>query len=342
MDGAFTIAIAGDVMLGRLVNETIAARGFAHPWGNMLPILRRADLFLINLECALTARARRWQDGECKMFYFRAEPAVVATLKRGRVAFAAVANNHVCDFEVDGLRETLETLEREGIAHAGAGMDLAAARTPARLTLNGTRISVVAFADHPYAWAATSASPGINYAPVSVDPEHFAAVEGAIAMARQHADFVIFSIHWGPNMRPRPTPLFRDFAHKVIDAGADIFWGHSAHLVQGIEVYRERPILYDTGDFVDDYAVDGEQRNDLSALFLLRLKPPVIDHLDVMPVKIANMQVNLARGAEHDWFSRRITALCAEMGTSAIVGEQGVTISPRPERAIAGGNRGCT
>ena len=69
-------------------------------------------------------------------------------------------------------------------------------------------------------------------------------------------------------MRSRPTSEFRVFARRVIEAGADVFWGHSAHIVQGVEVWRGKPILYDTGDFVDDYAVDTNLRNDLSGLFL--------------------------------------------------------------------------
>ncbi|HWP48463.1 MAG TPA: CapA family protein [Candidatus Limnocylindrales bacterium] len=214
--------------------------------------------------------------------------------------------------------ETLQVLDRSGIAHAGAGSNLSAAQAPAFLTAKGVRIGIVAFADYPLAWAATATSPGINYTPISTAPEDFAKVEHALEVVRQQADLVLFSIHWGPNMRSRPTKAFRDFAHKVITAGADLFWGHSAHLVQGIEFYQGKPILYDTGDFIDDYAVDPEERNDLSALFLVRARPPHIENLELIPVQISNEQVNLAEGEEYDWFAQRITTLCAEMGTKVI------------------------
>ena len=68
---------------------------------------------------------------------------------------------------------------------------------------------------------------GLNYTPVSADPQDFEKIEGALAAAHQDADLVVFSIHWGPNMRERPTEAFRRFAHRVVDAGADVFWGHS-------------------------------------------------------------------------------------------------------------------
>jgi poly-gamma-glutamate capsule biosynthesis protein CapA/YwtB (metallophosphatase superfamily) len=311
-----TIAIAGDVMLGRLVNKTIVCQDFDYPWGNVLPVLRKADLFLVNLECALTAHTLPWHNGEYKAFYFRAEPSVAETLKIGRVNLCALANNHICDFGIPGMMETLAVLDQAGIAHAGAGANLAAAREPAFLSAKGVRVGVVAFADYPQEWAATPATPGINYIPISQNTEDFAEVEEALAKARRLADLVIFSVHWGPNMRARPTAQFREFARRVIDSGADIFWGHSAHVVQGIEVYRGKPILYDTGDFIDDYAVDDLLRNDLSALFLVRVKPPAtVERIDLVPVFISNMQVNLAPERERASFYKRLTLLCAEMGT---------------------------
>lgn len=307
-----TLAIAGDVMLGRMVNAYIPEKGFAYPWGNVLPVLKEADLFLINLEFTLTSETRPWD--VLKAFNFRAEPSVSETLKLGRVDFASVANNHVLDFGPEGLRETLEVLDEAGIAHAGSGIDTASAQSPAILTANGTRIAVVAFADYPADWAATHDSPGTNYTPISVDPDDFKRVESALSAARQEADMVIFSIHWGPNMRERPPGTFREFARKVVTSGADIFWGHSAHVVQGIEVYNEKLILYDTGDFVDDYAVDAELRNDLSALFLVTVDPLAVIGLELVPVEISQTQVNLAKGADYQWIVQRLTGLSEDLG----------------------------
>ena len=158
-------------------------------------------------------------------------------------------------------------------------------------------------------------SPGINYTPISLAPKDFREVENALSIARQDADLVIFSIHWGPNMRARPTGAFREFARRVVSAGADLFWGHSAHLVQGIEFHNGKLILYDTGDLVDDYVVDEVKRNDLSALFLVRVTPPAIESLHLLPVQIGEMQVNMAQGAGREWFVQRMIDLCEEMGT---------------------------
>ncbi len=75
----FSMALTGDVMLGRGVNDVINLRWFAYPWGDALGLLHRADLRLVNLECALTAETRPARDGENKAFRFRADPAIVET-----------------------------------------------------------------------------------------------------------------------------------------------------------------------------------------------------------------------------------------------------------------------
>lgn len=253
MPRQITLAIAGDLMLGRLVYQAIVARGFDYPWGTILPLLREADVCLSNLECALTTVMQHEPGDHQKAYYFRADPSAVATLQAGGIRCVSLANNHAYDFGAAGLTETMAVLDRAAIAHAGAGDTLTAAQEPARLTVNGIRISVIACADHPLSWAATPSSPGINYFPISLAAEHFSTIERALAAARQETDLVVFSMHSGATMPSRPSETFRAFARRVVAAGADIFWGHGAHLVQGLEVYQGKIILYDTGNFVDDY-----------------------------------------------------------------------------------------
>jgi poly-gamma-glutamate synthesis protein (capsule biosynthesis protein) len=320
--GSVTLAIAGDVMLGRLVNDMLREHGWGHPWQKVAPLLWSADAFLVNLECALTPRVVRWHDGHYKPFHFRADPGAVETLRQGRVDFASLANNHICDFGPDGLLDTIAALDGAGIAHAGAGRDLTAARAPAVLNVRGVRVAVVAFADYPEAWAATEA-PGLNFIGLPAREEAFEPIAAEIAAARSGADLVVFSIHWGPNMRERPPEEFRHFAHRVIDAGATVFWGHSAHLVQGIEFRDRGVILYDTGDFVDDYAVDEHLRNDLGALFLVHVRPGAVDRVELVPVRIGWMQVDRAIGEDREWFLNRLELLNRELGTAVIVGNDG-------------------
>jgi poly-gamma-glutamate synthesis protein (capsule biosynthesis protein) len=131
-------------------------------------------------------------------------------------------------------------------------------------------------------------------------------------------------------MRARPSTAFRDFARSVADAGADVFWGHSAHVVQGIELRAGRLICYDTGDFLDDYAIDEELRNDLSALFLVRVVDGRIARLDLVPVRIDHMRVDLATGDDRSRFATAFAAYSAEFGTRVVLGPERLTIAVDP------------
>ncbi len=113
----------------------------------------------------------------------------------------------------------------------------------------------------------------------------------------------------------RPPERFRRFARAVVDLGADVYYGHSAHVFQGVEVYRGKPILYDTGDFIDDYAVDPKLRNDRSFLFRLSMRGGELGRLELFPVSLPYARVELARGEERETILDLMQALSAEMGT---------------------------
>ena len=310
-----TIALTGDVMLGRLMNEAIRLNGPRYPWGDTLDLLRQADLTIINLECVIATNGKPWTRTP-KVFHFRADPQAIEVLEIAGVDYVSLANNHTLDFEEDALLEMLRRLDEAGIAHAGAGRNLDEARRPAWLKAKGRTIAVVSFTDNEPAWAATDKSPGVNFVPVNRRARQFSALKDTVRRAREDgADLVIASAHWGPNMRQRPTAAFEAFAHELMDAGTDVFHGHSAHIFQGIEIYKGKPILYDTGDFVDDYAVDEVFRNDQSALFRLQLDSAGIRHIDVFPVLIKDFQARLAKGRDFQEISNRMQRSCEEMGT---------------------------
>ncbi len=308
-----TLALTGDVMLGRGVNETLPDVRPEEPWGDVLPLLDSADLRIINLECAITEHKRPWSRTP-KVFHFRADPLAIEVLRAAGVDACSLANNHTLDFEERGLLDSLAHLEAAGIRYAGAGRNLEEAARPA-LVKKG--VALVAFTDNEPPFAAGPDKPGTNYLPVSVEPGVLRRVEEAVGSAREAgANTVVFSNHWGPNMVERPREIFRRFARAVVDRGADVYYGHSAHVFQGVEIYRGKPILYDTGDFIDDYAVDPKLRNDRSFLFLVGVEDGDLRHLELFPVALPYARVELARGNEREAILERMVALSAEMGTT--------------------------
>ncbi|MHB0871519.1 MAG: CapA family protein [Chloroflexota bacterium] len=326
-DRQVTLALTGDVMLGRLMNAVLHERGPLYPWGNSLPLLRGADLTLMNLECVIATTGRPW-DRWPKAFHFRADPIALEALLDAGTDFVSLANNHVLDYQEEAMLEMLRRLDAAGIAHAGAGRNQAEAARPALIESHGLHVAVIAFTDNEPDWSATEDRPGINYQPVTTVRQFFDRVREGIAEARrQGADLVIASNHWGPNMRERPSPRFRNFARAVVDAGADLYLGHSAHLFQGVEVYQGKPIFYDAGDFVDDYAVDPLLRNDRSALIRCTVGPSGVERVQLLPVLIEDFQVNLATGSEFDAIAARLQALSAEFGTRVTFGDGALEVS---------------
>jgi poly-gamma-glutamate capsule biosynthesis protein CapA/YwtB (metallophosphatase superfamily) len=132
------------------------------------------------------------------------------------------------------LIETLETLDRAQIQHVGAGINAIAAAAPVIIKRRGIKVGILGCTDNEPTWKASEAHPGIVY----LDVGDLDTIRDAILQLRPQVDLLILSMHWGPNMRERPSADFRAFAHQLI--------------------------LYDTGDFVDDYAIDPFLRNDRS------------------------------------------------------------------------------
>jgi poly-gamma-glutamate synthesis protein (capsule biosynthesis protein) len=291
------IALAGDTMLGRRVAEAIAAHG---PHGlfadEVVELTRAADLFVLNLECCISERGTRWPDPR-KPFFFRAPPAATEVLRRLGVDCVTLANNHALDFGPKALLDTLEHLSSAGIASVGAGRNAEEARRPSILEADGFRLAVLGCSDHPPEFAAAADSPGIAYG--------FDWVQTAIAGL--DAEAVLVTPHWGPNMVAAPVPHVRRAAAGLRAAGAALIAGHSAHVFHGIEP----GILYDLGDFLDDYAVDSKLRNDLGLLFLVTLDRGGPRALEAVPLKLEFCHTRLADGDDARWIRRRFRTACA-------------------------------
>ncbi len=305
-------------MLGRLVNDRLKTMQPEEAWGDMLPHLLEADVRIANLECALTSHLRPWARTE-KMFHFRADPEAVRVLQAARINGCALANNHILDYEEEGMLDTLRALRAANILYSGAGINATEAAAPAILEVPGAtpcRVALLSFTDNEPAFAATGEHSGTNFLEVSLQENTLARTASSIAQARaQGADLVVFSNHWGANFVERPSPLFRSFARRVIELGADIYHGHSAHICQGIEIHRGKPILYDTGNFIDDYAVHPLLRNDRSCLFKVTFAEGRLCRVELLPVSLTVAHVALAQGEEFAAICARMELLCGEFGT---------------------------
>jgi poly-gamma-glutamate synthesis protein (capsule biosynthesis protein) len=180
-------------------------------------ILRRADLRLGNLEAPLLQGGRPAFSTGVRL---QSPPAVVDLLRHLGFEAVSLANNHLMDFGPDGLRSTLGLLRENGIAPAGAGPDLAAARAPVVLTKNGQRVAFLAAGDDQ-GGAASPHQAGV--APIVPRP-----LIAAVRRLREQAEYVVAALHTGIEFTNYPEPFFVRLARHLIDAGAAVVVGHTA------------------------------------------------------------------------------------------------------------------
>jgi poly-gamma-glutamate synthesis protein (capsule biosynthesis protein) len=303
------LALAGDTMLGRSVGDAIARTRQPPFDSDVIAAAAEADLFLLNLECCVSARGERWRSPR-KPFFFRAPPLAAELLAEMGVDCVTLANNHALDYGPEALLDTFDHLAAAGVGWVGAGPDATAARAPRVLAARGVRLALIGAADHPQDFAAGRDWPGIAHADLRADPCG-GWLAGAVTAARDLADAVLVMPHWGPNMTVRPPRYVTKAARALVAAGATLVAGHSAHLVHGA---AER-VVYDLGDFVDDYAIDRRLRNDLGLLFLVEIDTDGPRTLEAVPLKLDFCHTRLARGEDAAWISGRFTRACSQLGT---------------------------
>jgi poly-gamma-glutamate capsule biosynthesis protein CapA/YwtB (metallophosphatase superfamily) len=309
-----TLALGGDTMLGRGVGERLAADPALELVApDVSGVAAEAELFVLNLECCISERGERFPDPR-KPFFFRAPPVAAERLAALGVDCVTLANNHALDYGPRALLDTLDHLDAAGVAHAGAGADVEAARAPAVLEgAAGERVRVVAAADHPAAYAAGKGRPGVAYADLRGDG--VPAWLRAAAAPAGDGEHVLVSPHWGPNMRAEPVAHVRAAAAELVGAGAALVAGHSAHVFQGVGAR----VLFDLGEFVDDYAIDPDLRNDLGLLWLVTLDEGGPRRLEALPLELGYGHTRAARGDAARWVLRRFAALCEALGTEVAV-----------------------
>ncbi|MGW2488326.1 CapA family protein [Streptomyces sp. NPDC001606] len=367
-DGLVTLFLAGDVMLGRGVDQILphpgdpalreayvrdarayvelaeAANGpiprpvdFRWPWGEALPLLDAAapDVRVINLETAVTA-AGDFAPG--KGVHYRMHPANLPCLAAVRPDVCVLANNHVLDFGPRGLAETLDVLAGAGLRTAGAGRDERAARRPATVPLGtGGRVLLFSFgmpsSGIPGRWAATDRCAGVDLV-AEPSPAAAAAFAARLRQVRRPGDLVIASVHWGPNWGYGVSRAEVRFAHALVDAGVDIVHGHSSHHPRPLEVYGGRLVLYGCGDLVDDYEGIGgyeRYRDDLRVLYLVSVAADTgrLAGLRMVPLRARRMRLEHAPPEDTAWLRATLDRHSRAHGTRVEDGADG-TLTLRP------------
>jgi poly-gamma-glutamate synthesis protein (capsule biosynthesis protein) len=353
MNRPLTLFLCGDIMTGRGIDQVLPhscpphlyepnatsaldyvalaerAHGpiprpmaYADLWGEALRVLERArpDARIVNLETSITLS----ENAEPKGINYRMHPDNVLVLTAAGVGCCVLANNHMLDWGLEGLEETLRTLRGTGVRVAGAGNDLAAASAPAALAVNGggARVLVFGFGTRdsgiPDRWGAEPARPGVRLLR-DLSTATVEQIAREVTASRRPGDLVVASIHWGPNWGFDIPRSQRRFAQALVDAGAaDVVHGHSSHHPKAIEIYRERLILYGCGDFLNDYegiGGYGEFRGDLVLMYLPAFDPAGrLARLELVPLQIRGFRLRRPSAGDRAWLRRALDRECRRFG----------------------------
>lgn len=272
------VSAVGDIMLSGKGAATFSKKGYGYPFISTGPELRRADIVVGNLEAPIAVKGKEFTG---KKFRFKTSPRVAEALERAGFSVVTLANNHIMDYGKQGLLETLENLDSRKILHAGAGENISAARQPALVTRNGKKVAFLAYSlTQPLEFFAGDKSPGTvpGYSRFFVED---------IKKAKESADYVLVSFHWGSECAAFPKSYQMEAARRSIDAGADLVIGHHPHVLQGIELYRGKVILYSLGNYTFGSM---SRHSDTSVMVRVALDGGV-SQVEFLPINVLNSEV---------------------------------------------------
>lgn len=357
MPDTITIFMCGDVMTGRGIDQVLPhpsdpviyepyvknareyvelaeeASGripqpvnFSYIWGDAINELERLapDIRIINLETSITKNNDYWKG---KVIQYRMDPENIPCITAAKIDYCSLANNHTLDWGYAGLAETIETLKKVNIKSGGAGQNLREAEAPAVLEIKGKgRVIVFSFGSEtsgiPWEWAAEENRSGV-FLLKDFSDKTVQYLRGKVQNIKHQRDIIVASIHWGGNWGYEIPYEQTEFAHNLIDiAGVDVIHGHSSHHVKGIEVYKDKPILYGCGDFINDYeGIRGYEsfRADLSLMYFPYMNPlnGKLVHMKMIPTQIKRFRVNRAPASDAGWLRNILNKEGKRFGTRA-------------------------
>jgi poly-gamma-glutamate synthesis protein (capsule biosynthesis protein) len=298
----FSLAVVGDLQMGGSALPVIRTKGWDYPFDSTRHIIQSAGLALANLEAPFTNAGIPFD----KTFTFRVPTRFARGIAESGFDVLTLANNHILDFGPEGLRSTMNILDSLGIAYCGAGQNIEEAERGVILERGKWRIGFLAYSmTYPTEFWATRSEWGTAY------PRH---LEKNVRTMKKKADLVVVSFHWGGELKSHPKPYQRRHAHLAIDSGADLVIGHHPHVLQGLEIYRDRLIAYSLGNYVfGSYSQNARDSIILRVLF----SEYGLLQAEAIPISVFNPEVlfqpRILRGRDRDNVIRMLNQISSSL-----------------------------
>jgi gamma-polyglutamate biosynthesis protein CapA len=275
-DGAvFTAAMVGDLMFARHVEQVAERRG--HDWllSHVEPLLQ-ADYVTGNLEQVISDRRDELPEAD-KLIHLASDHRTAQALADAGFTTLALANNHLMDHGIPGLRDTIAALDDVGLAHAGAGETLEDAAEITYGEHGELTVATLSFSD---AWVIGFIARAFQGGVLDADESRTTRL---IQEADANADLVVAHFHWGTEYGFAPNRDQRELAEMAAAAGADIIIGHHPHVLQRVDRIGDTLVLYSVGNFVFD---QGWSRTRESALVRYALGEDGNARVEFVPVEV--------------------------------------------------------
>lgn len=288
------LRFGGDCLLASHYEDAVGENGDSAFAG--FDLLRSADISCVNLECPVTTRGEKVK----KPFNFRMNPAYLSALDRAGIDIVNIANNHIFDYGKQGLFDTISYLDSVGVWHIGAGRTAQEAATPVVVQAGRRRIGFQGYYGGGEAPTASGQNPGVA-------PRSLPVILADIGEFRKKdsVDYVVVVLHWGTEKATAPDDDQVQFAHALIDAGADAVIGHHPHVLQGIELYKSGVIVYSLGNLV----FGGNSRDTYdTGLFEIALGMHSVDY-KFIPVRMEGWKLTRLSGRAADAVRSRMSEL---------------------------------
>lgn len=253
-----TIFIGGDFCpIGR--NATLINKGiFDEILGDMYSSMQDVDLCILNLESPLTQS----NDAISKSGpNIKANPNAINLLNHAGVNLLTLANNHIMDFGIKGLSDTMEICKAHNIDTVGAGLNKSQNSQPYSKEIYGKKLVILNFAENEFNKIGEAGANTINLIDNYKQIQH----------AKKSADFLMVIVHGGREHYQLPTPDVRERYRFFADSGADLIVAHHPHCYSGYEIYKDTPIFYSLGNFLFDYKRK-YQKGNWTECFALKLR----------------------------------------------------------------------
>lgn len=294
------ILITGDFAPINRVEKLCLKGDIDSVFNDFIEVFHNNHLNIVDLECPLThAKTTRPKTGP----YQKAHPITIEALKYAEVKLVAMANNHIMDYDNQGVKDTLDLCTQNGIDTVGIGSSTKEASTPFSFELQGIKIAILNYADNEFL-----STPDGTYNCNAIDP-----INGHydISKAKEKHDYVIVIVHAGNEFYRLPSPRTKKLYRYLVDQGADAIVSHHTHVFSGYEIYKEKPIFYGLGNFVYDWP--GKTCSDWNRGYVVKFSISEKLDFEIIPLKQGNERPGVFKlsNNEKDIFNADIQILNA-------------------------------